>query len=52
MFNSILERIIIVLLLGIIVTGTYLSFKANNTLNDMEKMYFDSPTVTINENIV
>ena len=43
MFNSILEKVIIVMLIRIIIIGSYISFKANNTLDDMQKMYFDDP---------
>tara|TARA_Y100000385_G_C12830697_1_gene524391 strand:- start:547 stop:705 length:159 start_codon:yes stop_codon:yes gene_type:complete len=43
MFNSIVEKVIIVMLISIIMIGSYISFKANNTLDNIQEMYFDDP---------
>ena len=52
MFNSIVEKVIIVMLISIIMIGGYISFEANNTLDDIQEMYFDDPQNEEIENIV
>jgi Mn2+/Fe2+ NRAMP family transporter len=39
MFESIIEKIVILLVLGIVIAGTYVSFKADNEF----KNYYDTP---------
>ena len=39
MFDSIVEKIIIVMVIGIVVAGIYVSFKADNEF----KNYYDTP---------
>jgi hypothetical protein len=51
MFNSIIEKVLIGIVLSIILLGSYVSFKANNTLNDIQDMYFDAPINKKNEHI-
>ena len=39
MFDSIIEKIVIAIVLGIVVAGIYISFKADNEF----KNYYDTP---------
>lgn len=51
MFNSIVENILIGIVIGIILLGTFVSFRANNTLDEIQKMYFDDPGTEETRNI-
>ena len=52
MFDSIIEKVLISIVISIILLGTFVSFKANSTLDNIQDMYFDAPTNEDTKNIV
>ena len=45
MFDKIIENIVFLIVLGVLIVGTYIMMTANYEMN---KMYFDSPILEMN----
>ena len=45
MLNTTIEKIVIGIVVLIIIAGGFISFRANQTLDMFEEMYYDGPTV-------
>ena len=48
MFDKIIENIVLIMVFGVLIVGTYIMMTANNKMNEM---YFDDPGYKDTENI-
>ena len=48
MFDKIIENIVLIMVFGVLIVGTYIMMTANNKMNEM---YFDDPGYKNTENI-
>ena len=51
MFNSIVENILIGIVMGSILVGTFVSVRAKNRLDEIQKMYLEEPGTEETRNI-
>lgn len=50
MFDKVIENLVLIIVFGVLIVGTYIMISSNNKMN---KMYFDSPIIKTNtSNIV
>ena len=45
MFNKIIENLVLILVFGVLIIGTFIMIYSNNKMN---QMYFDSPVIKTN----